>query len=85
MFSYPLSPISFACDNLVTDDSGLASAMSVQLSVGTREEEQIVIGDGNVVAAFRDVRPRIVGHHHTRFIIGPGCRLKPWADSAAFS
>jgi hypothetical protein len=63
MFSYPPSLVSLAYDNLVSYGSGLASAMSVQSSVRTGEEEHIVIGGGDVVVAFRDVQPRIVGRH----------------------
>jgi hypothetical protein len=78
MFSYPPCPWIPTRDNLVSNGSGSISAMSIQSSVGTMEEQQIAIGSGDVVAAFRDVRPRIIGHHHTRFVIRPGRHLKPW-------
>jgi hypothetical protein len=47
-------------------------------SARDKGEEQIAIGGGDVVAAFRDVHPRIASCHRTFFVIGSGRHLKPW-------
>jgi hypothetical protein len=69
-----LMPARSRCHRLLL---GFASAaMSIQSSVGTREEEeQITVGDA--IAAIRSGSPRVTSHRCTRIFIVPRHHLKP--------
>jgi hypothetical protein len=82
MFSYPPRPWIPTRDNLVSDGSGSASAMSVQFGVRTGEQQQITIGGGATVVASRGSGPRVASRRRTRILIRSRHRLKSWGRSS---
>jgi hypothetical protein len=55
-------------------------------NIGTREEEEIILGDnnrvmisgGDAIATIHGGDPGVANDHRTHISIGPGHRLKPW-------
>jgi hypothetical protein len=76
MFSYPPRPWIPTCNNLVSDGSGSASTMSVQLGVGIGIEQQIVIGSGATFVVSTGGGPRVVGRQRMGIMIRLRHRLK---------
>jgi hypothetical protein len=73
----PPTLLIYAGDNLVSDGSGSAFAMSVQSGVGTGvEQQQIAIGNDATVVARTGGGPWVTDRRRTHILIRPRHRLK---------